>query len=110
MGVVAWIAQQQWFQRFTRLRKFVPRDQHLHIFMTRLVMVRHHRQNTCIQRFCIVEHVTQMTDLCKQAHRFGMVAGLYKKAADQSLGGIYLTIAMQHFGVNDGLRQAGEAG
>jgi hypothetical protein len=33
-----------------------------------------------------------------------MVASLYKEAADQSLGGIYLAIAMQHFGVNDGLR------
>ena len=82
MGVVPRIARQQWFQRFTSLRKFVARNQHLHIFMTRLVMVRHHRQNTRIERLGIVEHVPQMTNLCQQAHCFGMVAGLYKKAAD----------------------------
>ena len=76
MGVVARITQQQRFQRFTRLRKFVSRDQHLHIFMTRLIMVRHHRQNTRIERLCIVEHIADMTYLGKQAHRFGMVAGL----------------------------------
>ena len=97
---------EQRLKSFAGLREFVPRDQHLHIFAARFVMVRHHGQYTGIERFGIIQHISHMANLREQAHRFWMIAKFKQEAADLHFGLIDLAIPEKHFGLNDRWRNA----
>ena len=92
------------------LRKLMPRDQHLNVFLPRLVMIWHHRQHPGIKRFGIVEHIAQLADLREQTHGFRMIPDIEQEPADQHFRAIDLFVAVEDFGLNDWQRQAGEMG